>query len=104
MTDVHEHIEFTCRGEDDAPPCGGTVSYPEHYLTIRRPSHPDYQHMEKALVFECPRCKKKHYRCPVCTDEDNTPAGWFRGESTGKQLACHNCNEREYIRQQRSPY
>jgi hypothetical protein len=61
---------------------------------------------------ECSSCGA-HLPCPVCcpgeypdrnADSDPAPAGWFIGETTGEQLACHFCNHRERVRQQRQPY
>lgn len=45
--------------------------------------------------------------CPVCQaheydenmERDHAPPGWFVGETTGKQLACHFCNVGEAYRQ-----
>lgn len=60
---------------------------------------------QSALRFDCPDCGRRHFMCPVCSDPDeNTAPGWFRGESTGESLACHNCNAAEAARQRRSPY
>lgn len=63
---------------------------------------------QSALRFDCPDCGRTHYVCPVCSEpddsDDNSPPGWFRGDSTGDQIACHNCNAKEAARQTRSPY
>lgn len=103
---AHEHIEFECIDHDQPQDerCGATVSYPEQYVTIERPRDEAYEHMERALKFRCSECGAVHHRCPVCTTDDATPAGWYEGESTGKQLACHLCNEQEYAAQQQDPY
>jgi len=58
-----------------------------------------------ALRFRCPDCGRDWHTCPVCSEpddtDDNTPAGWFRGDSTGDQIPCHNCNQQEVAAQRR---
>jgi len=63
---------------------------------------------QSALRFDCPNCGRRHFMCPLCSEpddsDDNSPVGWFRGDTTGEQIACHNCNQREVARQRRTPY
>ena len=55
-----------------------------------------------ALRFDCPECGRRYFMCPTCSDPDeHSSPGWFRGESTGDMIACHNCNAAEAARQRR---
>jgi hypothetical protein len=80
---------------------GRFVSTPrgeDHYGTDLR-----HRFESSALRFDCPDCDRTFWVCPVCSEpddsDDNSPAGWFVGESTGDQIACHNCNQAEAARQ-----
>lgn len=96
---------------DDANPgkfpsvCDTELTFEEHgrYVSSLPGSVRD-RFQQSALRFDCPECGGVTWVCPVCSDEDdNTPPGWFRGDSTGDQLACHNCNAQEAARQRQEP-
>lgn len=55
--------------------------------------------VQDALKFTCPDCGAVTYTCPACADSQSP--GWFRGESTGDMIPCHNCNQDEVRRQRR---
>lgn len=86
-----------------------TLSFEEHGRFMRHLSGKDRfdtplreRFESAALRFDCPTCGQQHYLCPICSDEDGTgPPGWFRGESSGEMIACHNCNAAEAARQER---
>lgn len=92
--------------------CDTVLSFEEHGRFVKNPrgegQHGKALHERfeaAALAFDCPECGVTTYRCPVCSDSDEqTPAGWFRGESTGEQIACPNCNHEEVVRERRNPY
>jgi len=78
--------------------CRATITYDDHYVGMSSHTEARKQGYEgKALKFRCPDCGEITLLCPVCADS-NTP-GWYRGESTGEMLACHNCNHEEYVQQ-----
>lgn len=102
-------ITFRCYNQietddEDEPvtACDTEITEPDHKVGMVRTEAREHG-MEQALKFICPGCGKAHFICPVCFDAEGS-TGWFRGESTGKMLACHNCNQREYERQRRDPY
>jgi hypothetical protein len=75
--------------------CETTLKYPDHYqrqVKGREAREAGYQNA--AMRFVCPDCGNVAYRCPICSDGEG-PSGWFRGESTGEQIPCHNCNQHE---------
>ena len=100
--DVHSDLVVQCyepTGEENEwgneKLCETTVTYEDDYVGMV-----PHNSMEgKALRLRCPECGKNHDVCPVCEG-----GGWYRGESTGKQLACHNCNAGEAARQDRDPF
>lgn len=129
MTDAHSGKTVRCGGEltdeegeplvreqelpDNHPDAPGThevvqrcdtiLEYDEHGRYVSSPPASVRDRFESsALRFDCPDCGNTTWVCPVCSDEDdNSPPGWFRGESTGEQIACHNCNAKEAARQSR---
>jgi hypothetical protein len=98
--------------DDDGNRCDSLVSFEEHGRYVSSLSGTDShgtplrdRFESGALRFQCPECGEVHYRCPVCTDpDDRSPPGWFVGDSSGEQLACHNCNDRAATRQRRGRY
>lgn len=95
MNDAHEDLEVQCYEQNDGEPCNTTVTYVDHYVGLRRKR----EFEGKALGLKCPECGKLHKVCGVCHG-----GGWYRGEQTNKNLACHVCNTREHQRQMRSAY
>lgn len=79
--------------------CDNTLTFDEHYAGLR--------HMDgyegRVHVLRCDECRAERVVCPVCTTAEGGP-GWYRGESTGKMLACDCCNAKEAARQRRAPY
>jgi predicted RNA-binding Zn-ribbon protein involved in translation (DUF1610 family) len=112
-TSVHDDLEIRCGAElqyDDGETvlnkhgnperCDATIRYEEHGTFLSSvPADLRDRYEAAVLKLVCPACGEAHYRCPICTDADGAP-GWFRGESTGEMLACHNCNAQEAARQQ----
>jgi len=83
--------------------CGTTLTYADHYVGMAGTTTARQEGYEQdALKFRCPDCGELEYRCPICSDSGQP--GWFRGESTGDMLACHNCNAAEAQRQQRGRF
>lgn len=102
MNDAHEGLTVYCREEtgetnESGHPemCSTELTYEEHYSGLAHKKEWE----GKALRLECDECGSSNLVCPVCHG-----GGWYRGESTGKQLACHVCNTEEHMRQQRSVY
>lgn len=114
----HEDIEFRCPGrldeteevqvirkmekvtEERQKLCDTLLTYDDNYVTMTRGSAARREGFsDSALVFDCHECGHRTLICPVCGDSD-TP-GYFRGETTGELIACHNCNMEEAIRQTR---
>lgn len=96
VANPHEGMQFECTE------CFAQVVYPDDYVTIRSMhTRPDVL-MTEALVFNCPGCGERHYKCPVCSNDDQ-PKGWFWGEQSNQKIACHCCNYQEYRRQERAP-
>jgi len=81
--------------------CDTELNFTDHGTFVNRPSDPDARErfQSAALRFTCPECGDTTYMCPICSEppdsDDNSPGGWFRGDDTGKQIPCHNCNQRE---------
>lgn len=120
---AHAGMEINCHAErtdeegepilnDHGNPelCDAVLNWNDHGRYVQHPRGEDRngtrledRFEQSALRFDCPDCGAVHWRCPVCSDEGGAP-GWFRGESTGDMLACHNCNAKEAARQQRSPW
>lgn len=114
---AHAGKTVRCSGEltdDDGEPilndhgnpeiCDTTLTFVDHGRFVSSPQakEPRERYEAAALRFDCPECGKTHWVCPICSDEDdNAPPGWFRGESTGEQMPCHNCNQREVAAQRR---
>lgn len=102
MNDAHADLELYCREPTDETNdygnpemCDTEVTYEDHFKgMVRRDGWEG-----KALRLRCPECGKNHTICPVCEG-----GGWFRGEDTGKMLACHVCNQQEYAAQQQDPF
>lgn len=120
MADAHAGITVRCPGEvgepeeteqefsdgttrtvKQVPRCQTKLTWEEHGQFVRTPPGEVRDRFEQsALKFTCPDCGHVTWKCPVCSDPDeNTPPGWFRGEDTGEQLPCHNCNAEEVARQ-----
>lgn len=102
MNDAHMDLTTYCReetGEENEwgnpEICDTELTYEDDYVGLAR--KPEWE--GKALRLKCDECGSHTHVCPVCHG-----GGWYRGESTGKQLACHVCNTREYRRQTRSAY
>lgn len=84
--------------------CETTLTFEEHGRFVRSDPRPD-GFEAAALRFDCPECGAERWLCPVCSEQDeNSPPGWFRGESTGDLIACHNCNAAEAARQDRGRF
>lgn len=101
MNDAHSDLTVMCYEETNEineygnqKPCGTELSYEEHFKGLAR--KPGWE--GKALRLVCDECGSSNLVCPVCHG-----GGWYRGEQTRKQLACHVCNIREYQRQQMEP-
>ena len=80
--------------------CDTELNFTDHGRFVSSPRGEARDRFEAAaLKFTCPECGGVTYMCPICSEppdsDDNSPAGWFRGESTGEQIPCHNCNQRE---------
>jgi len=119
-TSAHSGVTLRCGGtvtDDDGEPvenewgnptrCDRELTFDDHGRFVRHLSGDLRERFTSgaALRFECPDCSNVAYRCPICSDpDDHAPPGWFTGDSTGKQLACTNCNPREAARQDRDPY
>jgi len=122
---VHADLTIHCRAEltdDDGEPiendhgnqevCDTELLYRDHGRYVTHPRGEDRRgaqltdrFTQSALKFSCPDCGAATWVCPVCSEDgDNTPPGWFRGDSTGDQLPCHNCNMEEVQRQRRDPH
>lgn len=101
---------------DDAGICATELTYDDHGRYVKSPLGEDRHGTAlrerfdaAALRFDCPECGVALWTCPVCTDHllDDpdgrtcSASGWFIGESTGVRIACHNCNQREAMRQTR---
>lgn len=54
------------------------------------------------IRLDCPNCGTVHHVCNVC--HGSGPAGYYQGESSGKMLACDNCNSEEATRQKRDSH
>lgn len=122
VTKHSEHADSTLRchadlTDDDGEPienehgypkqCGTEMTGSQHATFVRSPRGEDShgQRLEErftasALRWDCPSCGATLWTCPICFDTSGPP-GWFRGESSNQQLACHNCNAKEAARQQR---
>jgi hypothetical protein len=109
---AHAGKSIRCAGEtgetnDHGNPvsCGRTLTFGDDGGFVRVDPRPD-GFEAGALRFDCPDCGSTHWLCPVCSDQDgeNSPPGWFRGDSTRELIACHNCNAAEAARQQRGRF
>lgn len=82
--------------------CDTELNYDEHgRFASSVPGRVRDRFEASALRFDCPDCGNVTWMCPICSDQDdNAPPGWFYGESTGEQIACHNCNATEAAMQQ----
>lgn len=90
---VHDEKTVLCWG--DKTHGNKTLTFEEHGSFVRSPPR-DLGFESAALRFDCPECEQVHWMCPVCSDpDDHSPAGWFRGESSGETLPCINCNQEE---------
>lgn len=119
---VHADLTIRCSGhttdddQSEATPanqslCGRILNGSDHSRFVQSPRGEDRhgtrlqdRFTESALKFVCPDCGAVAYTCPVCSGDDNSPPGWFVGDSTGEQLPCHNCNIDEVRRQRRDPH
>ena len=97
MNDAHSDLTVMCyakRGEineyGNEEVCDTKLNYEDHFSGMVHKQ--DWE--GKGLRLVCPECGQNHTVCPVCHG-----GGWYRGESTGKSLACHVCNSREHERQ-----
>lgn len=117
---VHADSTLTCHGtltDEDGEPitnengnpktCNTQLNGEDHATFVSNPRGEDNYGVDlrdrftrDGVRWDCPNCGKTHWTCPVCYDEDGAN-GWFRGESTGELIACHNCNEKEAARQSR---
>lgn len=96
MSNPHDGKTVTCYGHDHDEHDRRILTFEEHGRFIR--SAPGDTGFEASgLRFKCPECGRVQWWCPVCSD--SSPPGWFRGESTGKMLPCHNCNQSEVAAQ-----
>ena len=89
--------------------CGTQMVGRDHATFVQTPRGKDRhgnllrdRFQQDALRFTCPDCGADSWVCPVCSG-DGAP-GWFRGDSTGDLLPCHNCNMEEVQRQRRDPH
>jgi len=122
---VHAELQIRCGArltDDDGEPiendhgnqevCSAELTGTEHARFVQSPRGEDRhgtrlqeRFTQSALKFTCSDCGAATWVCPVCSEDgDNTPPGYFRGDSTGDQLPCHNCNMEEVQRQRRDPH
>jgi hypothetical protein len=102
LNDAHIGLEVRCdkeTGEENEwgnpELCDNILTYEDDFSGLVRK-----QGWEgRALRLVCDECGNSTLVCQVCHG-----GGWYKGESTGKLLACHVCNTREYWQQQRSVY
>jgi len=99
MNDAHSDLSVPCHNETDEinewgnnEMCDNILTYDEHFVGLvnKRDWEGD------GLKLKCDECGNGKVVCPVCHG-----GGWYKGESTGKQLACHVCNTRRYQEQVR---
>lgn len=109
---THNGKTVTCHGplDDDAETHEGvTLTFEDHGRFVRSP--PRSEGFESsALRFDCPECGRTVWVCPVCSDhlKDGADAyrapGYFRGETSGEVIPCHNCNQSEVAAQRARGY
>jgi len=99
---AHAGKTIRCPGhDDDEQYCDTELTFPENGRFVSSPQakEPRERFQSSALRFDCPECGNTVWVCPICSEpddsDDNSPGGWFRGEDTGEQIPCHNCNQRE---------
>lgn len=105
------HAELDETNEHGNPKtCTTELSEEEHGQFVKNPRGEDRfgNRLEErfqmgCIRLTCPDCGTVHHACNMCHDEPGGP-GYYRGESTGKMLACDNCNMREAQRQRQDPY
>jgi DNA-directed RNA polymerase subunit RPC12/RpoP len=103
QTRTVEHGDGETHEETYRERCGTTLTYEDDYIGMARTTEARKNgYEETALKFRCPDCGDISYRCPICADS-NRP-GWFKGESSGDLLACHNCNAKEAARQRKERF
>lgn len=104
--DPHAGLEVRCGGEltdDDGEPitneygnqmrCDRTLEWADHGTYTKHPPR-DSGFEAGALRFECPDCGNVTFVCNICSNDDAAP-GWFRTDSDGAPMPCHNCNQQE---------
>lgn len=99
MNDAHSDLTVYCRektgetneyGNDEV--CDTELTYEDDFVGLTRKRGWE----GKALRLVCDECGGSTLMCPVCHG-----GGWYRGEQTGANLACHICNLKEHQRQMR---
>lgn len=104
-----ENISYTCTVETDDGLCHTELTKRKHGQFTRNPRGED-RHGNRlserfsmgCIKLTCPECSTDHYLCNMCAGDDQTPPGWYIGDSTKESIPCDNCNSAEVARQGRS--